>query len=106
MPDMKRGGFIGMIAAACAVPALEAGNPAPDRDARLKRVLVIYDVCLVAHKEAHELGRCLHGMGLEGPMMGVDLSGRGEPIRLLNIDELEPETVDSLLFKYQVIHNG
>lgn len=93
---IKRGGFIGMIAAACAAPALASTKPVPS-----PRFILVYDVCVVEHLDAIRLGHHLGGMGLEGPMIGVDLQAHGEPIRLLNIDNISPETVESLVAKFK-----
>ncbi len=106
MRETTRGGFIGMIAAACASPALAAALVETPKQVENPRLIVIYDVCLVAHGDAYRLGEYLWGMGLRGPLMGVDLQAHGEPIRLLNIDNIPPETVDSLVAKFKEFINA
>ena len=100
MSETTRGGFIGMIAAAVAAPAVasEAKSAAPSR---MLRCLVMYDLNYVSHKEAGQIGSHLADMGLQGPIVGVDFRNPGEPIRLVNIDNIPPETVKSLTAKFR-----
>ena len=91
MREIKRGGFIGALAAACAVPTLAGETP----KSRAIRVLVLCDPRWVPADVVFPGGRDIfEGMDLEGPIVFVEL--KGEPIQIINIDALPQSTVDNL----------
>lgn len=104
--EMKRGGFIGMIATVFAVPSLaDTGTPIK-RNLHPLRALVMCDINRIPFDEIRNLGESLGRLGLEGPIVGVELNFEGDPIRILNIDHIPRETVNSLVEKIREIVNG
>lgn len=96
--ETTRGGFIGMIAAAVAVPSAGMPDTPPQqRHLRPIRALVMCDACRIPFEEMQTLGESLGKLGLEGPIIAVEMDQKSDPIRILNIDGIPRETVEHMI---------
>ncbi len=92
MSEMKRRGFLGAIAAA---PTASTANTQPVIPP--KRLIMLCDVAYITPEQV-ENPAVWEGMNIIGPIFFVPFLRDG-PIRLLNIDGIPPEDIESLTVK-------
>jgi hypothetical protein len=94
MSKSNRRGFFGALGAATAAPLVAQSTPRTDP----KRILVLYDLCQIETSDLRDAMESLAGDSFDAVMLGV-MELNGDPIRILSLDGLTAETVESISVK-------